>query len=136
MEKNVMEILDKYIKELEADTQIDQLNLKEVQLKLPSYKHKWVARLINHKNEVNKLQQAYRQAKENIVESMSKNQAIGISKATLEKTADNNDVVKKISARIDEEQLIVLYLEKVEVVLRSMTYDVKNLVDIMKLEET
>ena len=131
-----MEILDKYIKELENDTKIDQLNLKETQMILPGLKHKWVGRLINHKNEVNKLQHAYKQAKDSIVENMSKNQTVGMSKVTLERTADSNEIVQKILQKIEEEQLIVLYLEKVEVVLRSMTYDVKNLIDIMKLEET
>ena len=41
-----MEQLEQYIKEMGEDVDLDEFNLKDVQLKLPALKHKWVGRLI------------------------------------------------------------------------------------------
>ena len=129
-----MEILDKYNKELETDTQIDELNIKEVQLMLPGIKHKWVARLIKHKEELKKLNNLKDVARQKIVDKLTADPNIVLSKVSLEKKAESHETMKKILDKIEDEQLIISYLEKVETILRSMTYDVKNVVEIMKLE--
>ena len=45
-------LLEDYIKELENDLKIDELTLKEYQLKLPGTKHKWAGRYIRHNLEL------------------------------------------------------------------------------------
>ena len=42
---HTMELLEQYIKEMGVDVELDEFNLKDVQLKLPALKHKWVGRL-------------------------------------------------------------------------------------------
>ena len=44
-----MEILERYIKEIEDDLKIDEFNIKEASLKSPGRKHFWTSRLIHHK---------------------------------------------------------------------------------------
>ena len=51
-----MELLDRYIKEIEEDLKIDEFNIKEVSLRVPAKKHFWVSRLINHKRNLLKLE--------------------------------------------------------------------------------
>ena len=50
-----MTVLEKYIKELETDVIVDELNLKEAALMLPAKKAKWVSRLMLEKNNLNEL---------------------------------------------------------------------------------
>jgi hypothetical protein len=42
-------MLEEYIKELSEDLKIDELNLKDYQLRLPALKHKWTGRCIRLK---------------------------------------------------------------------------------------
>ena len=51
-----MDNLTLYIDELKKDTIVNEINLKEKALSLPAIKAKWVARLINHKNNLNNLE--------------------------------------------------------------------------------
>ena len=53
---NIDEIIEQYTIESSIDTNIDRLNVTEVQEKLVNNKHKWSARLINHKIKLNKYQ--------------------------------------------------------------------------------
>ena len=130
-----METIDKYRKELEEETKIDALNLRDVQMKLPAIKHKWVARLIQHKIELKKTKDIIIKAKETIVEQQLQNAKVKLSKPTLLSNAENNETVLKLKARVIEEEFVVMYLEKVEKVLSQITFDIKNLTEIMKLEQ-
>lgn len=129
------EIFEKYNLELQEDTLLDQMNIRDQQLKLPGIKHKWVGRLINHKQKVNKLKKVKELAREKAMEEISAGSVVRISNPVLERKADNDNLVKKVDEQIDNEKLIIVYLEKVEKIFNSMTFDVKNVVDIMKLEE-
>ena len=51
---NIDEIIEQYTLESSIDTNIDRLNVTDVQEKLVNNKHKWSARLINHKIKLNK----------------------------------------------------------------------------------
>ena len=44
-----MNLLESYIDELSTDVQIDEFNMKDIQMKLPSIKHKWTGRLMRAK---------------------------------------------------------------------------------------
>lgn len=128
---------DKLSQELKEDTKIDELNLLQKQLTLPAIKHKWVFRLIEQKRYLNNLERKKKLAKITVLSSLEE-QGIptGIPKASLEKKIDNSDTLQKINADIEETTLLIEYLEKVEGVFRSMTYDIKNIIEINKLETT
>jgi len=128
------DLIEKYRLELEADTKINELNVKEVQMCLPSIKHKWVARLIKHRQEISKLRTLAKKAREKIIEEHRSTSAITISNPVLEKTADNHKVIQEIYKQIEDHELMVIYLEKVEKILSAMSYDISNLVSLIKLE--
>ena len=44
--------LDDYLEEMQADLEVDEINMKEVQMKLPAIKHKWIGRLMRHKSTI------------------------------------------------------------------------------------
>ena len=130
------DLISKYGDELKNDFHIDQLNLKEQSMKIISFKHKWVARLINHKQNLNKLKKLYKLTKDKAIDEIRSSSPVTLTLSTLEAKADNTDLCKSITNKIQEENLIIDYLDKVESIFRSMTYDIKNLIDIIKLETT
>jgi hypothetical protein len=129
-----MELLDKYAKELEEDTEINRMILCDVQMKLPAIKHKWVARLINHKVEVDEVKSLIIQAKETIIEKQLSNTKVKMSRPSLEKNAESHETVIKLRNRVREVGFVIMYLEKVEKILSNMSFDIKNLTEIMKQE--
>jgi hypothetical protein len=129
---------DKLSQELQEDTKVDELNLLQKQLTLPAIKHKWVSRLIEQKRYLNNLQRKKKLAKTIVLSSLSENNNIppGLPKAALEKKIENSESIQKIDQDIEETSLLIEYLEKVEGIFRSMTYDIKNIIDITRLETT
>jgi hypothetical protein len=132
-----MTSLENFTKELQEDTQIDELNLLQKQLQLPAIKHKWVARLIFEKQKLNRLNSKKKQLKEAVLCSFEQNgMPPGIPKSKIERKIEASTEIIKIDEEIQDSEIIIEYLEKVETIFRSMTYDLKNIVDITRMETT
>lgn len=129
-----MEQLEAYIKEMDKDVEIDEFNIKETQMKLPALKHKWVGRLIRHKGELGRLQSRRDNTIKTVAKELIDTATYQVSLATAQKAAEKHENVKKIDAQIRENKLIVEFLEKSERIFNSMTFDIKNITEIMKLE--
>jgi hypothetical protein len=129
-----MEIIEKYRIELEKDTDVNELNLKEAQMKLPGIKHKWASRYINHKMELQKLKKMEKEAISKLIEKMSDD--VELSKIAKEKKIKSHELIIKINEKIIEQERCLEYIDSVNQIFKSMTYDIRNLVEIMKLEQT
>ena len=104
---------------------------------LPTIKHKWVARLIEYKKLKNNLTKKRKSLKEEALKTITdQNIPSSLPKAALDKKIESSDVFKKIDEELFEAELAIDYLEKVESICRSMTYDIKNAVELEKLETT
>lgn len=130
-----MSIIEQYQKELETDLKIDELNLNQAAYILPALKHKWVSRLINAKIQINKFEKLKKDTKENILSQLlTKN----LTNLTIERTIESDPNFRKKIMIIDEDienyKLIILYLEKVENIFKHMTYDIKNIIDLHRME--
>jgi len=128
-------LFEEYENEITLDTRIDELNLLEKQLQLPGVKHKWVARLISHKRKLNILNKKRKEIKESV---LSKLQDIpkGIPRKSLDSKIDSTEQILSIDEEIEETNIMIEYLEKVEQIFKTMSYDLKNIIDINKLETT
>ena len=132
-----MVIIDKFKEELEKDTHIDELNLLQKQLQLPAIKHKWVARLIDAKRHLNNLIRKKKVIRAAVVAALEKDGIPpGIPKSSLDKKIENTKSIAEIDEQIQDIEITIEYLEKVESIFRSMTYDLKNIIEINKLETT
>jgi hypothetical protein len=131
-----MELLNKYLQEINEDVKYDQINILEKQLMLPTTKHKWIARLIQHKLNKNNLEDKKKKLYEEAFESIKNNVPSGIPAASLKKKIDSTEVIQKIDKEIQDCELIIQYLEKVEKILSSITYDIANATKLMVLETT
>jgi hypothetical protein len=130
-----MDLLDRYIKEIEADLVLDEMNLRDVQLRLPSKKHFWVARLIKHKIEINNYKKQKEELKRILVEKVVVDSPVVVSKALAERKVDDLAEMNTLNNKIKELEYVIEHLEKVEKNFNSMTYDIKNIVEILKLEQ-
>ena len=127
-------LFERYCVELADDTKVDDFNVKVTQSELPGRKHKWVARLIQQKIEYNKLKEVRRDAIKSIVENLRVEQVIRVSDKTLYLQAEDHELIKKIDREIMNCNILIEFLEKEEKVLASMSFDIKNLIELRRQE--
>ncbi len=130
----ISDLLTKYNDELSKDLVIDELNLKEVQLTLPGKKHLWVGRLIRHKTTLNNLKNAKKEKISELINRFKASSEVKLTTPVAEKYANNTAIIVDLNNQINEAELIIEYLEKVEKILTSMSFDIKNIIEIQKLE--
>lgn len=131
-----MEILERYSQEIAEDTAVDEINVKDVAMRLPGIKHKWVARLINHKRQLNRLENEKESIIEATMKKIKEKGDIQLSKTAMTAKISTLESIKALDEKIDEQKALVDYLEHVESIFRYMTNDIKNVIDIMKMELT
>jgi len=130
-----MEILKRYILEISKELEINEMNLKEASMRAPARKHFWASKLINHKIELNTLIKSKNTLVKSLISKAEAASPITLSKINLEKTVESTDEVKKINEDIKETDSIIEYLEKVEKVYSSLTYDIKNMIQMTSMEQ-
>jgi hypothetical protein len=130
-----VELLKRYKEEIDNDLIINDFNIKDVQLKLPSRKHFWVARLIDAKIEHGRLLKKRKLLKTALVKKIMQESPVKLTVATAESAADSTDEIQTINDSIKEYDYIIEYLEKVEKIMSSMHWEIKNIVELNRLEQ-
>lgn len=130
-----MELLKQYIEEINLDLQINPMNLKEVQMRLPARKHFWVARLINAKIELGKLEKSEKSLREQTVKKINEKSPVTITNQQLLAAVNDTEDMKKLSDRIKEYRYIIEYLEKVEKIFSQTGYEIKNIIALEQMEQ-
>lgn len=122
----------KYKEAIEKDLKIDQFNIHNKVNDIPSLKHYWVGKLIEAKIELKKLQQK----KNELIKKVKENQEVALkfSVSSMKELVEKSPVLNEINEQIEENELIIEYLEKVEKIFSSTTYDLKNAIELMKME--
>lgn len=128
-----MELLYKYIEELDTDTSINEFNVRDVQMKLPAIKHKWAGRQVRAKIDMARLKGERNDLIEKMTIKLIEQSPVTITKPTAKQKVLTSDAVKLFDRKIQEYSHIVDFLEKTEKTLSSMTFDIRNLTEIMKL---
>jgi len=131
---NIDEIVEQYTIESSIDTNIDRLNVTEVQEKLVNNKHKWSARLINHKIKLNKYRNQRFTILEEKIEEYQNTQPVMVNKSIAEKAVSKKKDIRVIDNKIENEILIIQHVENIYKNISFATNDIKNLVELMKLE--
>jgi hypothetical protein len=135
-EQSVISLIEKYNEEIKKYVTVDEFNMKQVQMDLPATRHYWVGRLMYHKQEILKLKKLRKEAQKKIADKLEHESPVGLNPKTLEQAQQNHPVIAKIDGQIAEHDLIVEYLGKIEANFRSISFDIKNLIEIVKLETT
>jgi hypothetical protein len=130
-----MDVLSNYNLELLEDLKLDQLNILDKQLMLPALKHKWVSRLIFTKKQKNDLEKKKKSLKDEVLKKIEdEGLPHGVPKLALKSKVDGTKTIVDISLTIEECDLVIEYLEKVEKILSSMTYDITNSTKLLSME--
>ncbi len=130
-----METLKRYIEEVNKDLIIDDFNIKDSQMKLPSRKHFWVARLMDAKINKTKLLSKKKQHKKELVARIINESPIKITTQTAEAAAENTSDIEIINDKLKELDFIIEYLEKVEKIFSSIHWEIKNIIQINQMEQ-
>jgi hypothetical protein len=129
------EVLNNYIQQIKNDLEINQINIADVARKLPARRHHWAARLIEHKIKINELEKQ----KSNIIKEVSakigRDSPVLMSSKTIQNAAESSNDIQSINEQIATNKLIVEFLEQVQKNFFSTSHDVRNIVEIMKLEQ-
>jgi hypothetical protein len=126
--------LNKYIQEISEELKVDQFNIKTVQMRMASRKHFWVARLVNTKIALNKAKAKRKTMRHDMIQQIIQHAPIKMSISAAQNAADNSPSIIKLTEEIEENEVIVEYLEKVEKIMSSMHWEIKNIVDLQQME--
>lgn len=135
-EKTSTDLFAEYHEKIEAFLKIDELNMKDAQMSLPSVRHYWVGRLMHHKQQIIKLKKAKDKAIKTLKQKLEHESPVGLSPKTIVESISQHDVILKIDEEITNNELLVEYLSKVEANLRDTQYGMNNLTKIITLETT
>ena len=130
-----MELLRKYIEDIAKDLHLDDFNIKEAQMRLPARKHFWVARLMEAKIKRNSFFRNKKNLKKEVVKKVISDSPVRISQSAAESAAERHETISKLNESILEQDSIIEYLEKVEKIMGHMHWEIKNIIDINKMEQ-
>ena len=131
-----IDLLTEYHKKIEEFLKIDELNMKDAQMALPSVRHYWVGRLMFHKQQINKLKKTKEKATKALRIKLENESPIGLSPKTIIESISKHEVMQKIDEEITNNELLVEYLSKVEMNFRDAQFGMNNLTKIITLETT
>lgn len=129
-----MSLLSKYIKEVEQDLILNDFNIKETQLRLPAKKHFWVARLIEAKRNLQDLIDKEKKMTKVLSAKIKEQSPVTLTDKTVLNLIDEQEEIGSIKEKKRDLTNVVEYLEKVEKIFGSMHWEVRNVIELQKLE--
>jgi hypothetical protein len=135
-ETSSIDLFTEYHQKIEDFLKIDELNMKDAQMALPSVRHYWVGRLMFHKQQINKLKKTKEKATKALRIKLENESPIGLSPKTIIESISKHEVMQKIDEEITNNELLVEYLSKVEMNFRDAQFGMNNLTKIITLETT
>lgn len=125
--------LTKYSKELAEDIKLNEYNLKEKSLMCSSLWAKWLSYLYMEKENIDKLTQL----KQKIIKSKmsdNKNSDSVLRLKSEEKIAENDEKIKKINLLIKQTNDSIDFIERALNILSNFGFNIKNCIEIFKLQ--
>lgn len=129
-----MSRLDQYLAEMEKDVKIDELSMRDKAMMIPGIKHKWVSRLIQEKIHLKKLESNRKRLIDDLASQLQASSPVHFSKTVLSEAVSKSTHIQKLNDDIDEAQIAIEYLEKADRIMTGMGYDLKNLIELIKME--
>lgn len=130
------DLFDQYHKEITEDLKIDEINLKDKLFDLPCRRHYWVGRLMFHKQQILRLNRKKAEAAKLVKQQIEGDSPVILNARSIAEAVEAHEVMVKINEEIAHHELLVDFLLRVESNFRTASYDLKNLVEVIKLETT
>lgn len=123
--------IKEFNKILEEDLKLTDINIKEQSLKTPAIKARWLQYSFEEHAYLKKLEKAKDLLFEQYYQKFGKP---GVPKYVTEKEVENQKEIIAMDQAIKEQKEILRYLEGVLNIMKGYGFDIKNSIDIIKLE--
>jgi len=126
--------LNNYNKELLEDTKLTKVNLREKSLMVSGLRVKWLNRLFKERDNLQRI----KKAKDKILRSKLGQNTISNSVLKMkseDSIAGNDEQIKKLNALSETVKTNIDFLERAQNILNDFGFNIKNAVDIFKLEK-
>jgi hypothetical protein len=136
--QDVEEIVKEYIEEYSKDVNFDETRLREYELIIPGLKGKWSGYKAINKAKLNKLKRERESLLEHGVDAVynqKKDAGDNVTKKGAEEILKRSKTFKEIDHKVDELYVLVELFESCELNMRQLGFDIKNLIDTIKLDE-
>ena len=124
--------LEKYIKEFDEDVQLTISNIKEKSLMVSSYQSKWIRYYFQEKH----LNQKLKDAKLEYTKQHANKLSFKPTQTVMPQIQEQDQNIVKLNNEIKNSELCIEFIEKSMAVLEKMNFQVKNVIDIIKLEQS
>jgi hypothetical protein len=128
------ETIKKYQQQYEEFCKIDDFTLEDRTKRVPAEKHFWVCRLIDAKIEKDKLYRAKASTKSMLQKKIMEESPVVLNKQVLD-DLDKTPSLENINQKIKEQEYLIEYLEKLVSQITFIGNDIKNILELKKLEE-
>ena len=129
-----LELIKKYQAQFEEFVRIDDFTLEEVTRRVPAEKHFWVCRLIDAKIEKDKLYKIKASTKHTLQKKLMEESPVSLNKQVLD-DLDKTPSLENINQKIKEIEYMVEYLDRVVSLITFISQDIKNIIELKKLQE-
>lgn len=129
------EEFEEIVKGVAENLRLDDMNIGEKALEMPAIKHFWVAKFIRAKIELKKKENERTELIKKIESNPEQFSEVALSKEGLRRAVMSSPKMKELTTRIDELNMIIEYLNDAKFVLGRATDDIKNFIELKKLEQ-
>lgn len=129
-----MELIKKYQAQYEEFCKIDDFNLDERAKRVPAEKHFWVCRLVDAKIEKDRLYKLKASTKNTLQKKIMEESPVTLNKQILD-DIEKSTSLESINHKIKEIEYLIEYLEKLVNQVTFIAQDIKNIVEIKKMQE-
>jgi hypothetical protein len=136
MESKLVQEIEKIRDEYEKDIQFDEFNLREMQLKIPALKSKWSAKLSINEALLYEWKEKRDLVFEAILKEIQDKSDMPLTKTSSEIIVKRDHRYKKVVEKIKTIDIINKFLERIDRNIQSVTWDMKNILDELKIENT
>ena len=128
------ELIKKYQQQYEEFTKIDDFNLEDVTRRVPAEKHFWVCRLIDAKIDKDKLYKLKASTKHTLQKKIMEESPVALNKQVFD-DLNKTPSLEAINQKIKEQEYLIEYLEKLVSQITFIGNDIKNIIEIKKIQE-
>lgn len=126
--------IEKIQHEYQNDIRFDEFTLKEFQLKVPGLKAKWSAILSINETYLQELNEKKDLVKTALINEITKKDLRPLSDVAKENLAKKDSRYVGVLQKIKKQVVINKYLERVHNNIQNVTWDLKNILDELKIE--
>lgn len=128
-----MSLYEDYKKQYVEFSKINDMNLEERTMRIPAEKHYWVDRLIDAKRLKFKLLKERKLLKDANIKKAIAEGVVSLSKQTLDKLENTKDI-EDIDEKIQEQELLIEYLDLIVKHITYIAHDIKNILTIKEMQ--